>query len=94
MQNKNNTDHFDCDSADKNSFVCHEISDTTMDYLHHFTTNNTELHTNKVLKKDRLGRLCSHANSCQLRREGCSADTCFHTYTCEYFCQRFINKND
>lgn len=61
------------------------------DFVSYFETSK-EIITLETVdnKKKNKSLLCSHANTCKFRRSGCSINTCFHTKTCKYFCQDFI----
>ena len=61
------------------------------DFVSHFVTSKEIVSVETVEhKKENIALLCSHANTCKFRRNGCSINTCFHTKTCEFFCQKFI----
>lgn len=89
-----NTDINHCENynnSNENHFVANQISDKAMDYLSYFTNDNIDIEADHLISNESVGKACSHARNCQLRREGCSIHTCFHTYTCEFFCQNFID---
>lgn len=67
-----------------------DFSNSTLDYLSCFASEDIILDINNINKS--VGKLCSHANTCKFRRDGCSINTCFHTHTCEFFCQKYVDK--
>ena len=65
------------------------ISNSLNDFLSYFVSSDYDIDFRNDLNKKNIDKLCSHANTCKFKRKGHSINTCFHTITCQFYCQEF-----